>query len=59
VGTTKQKVAEQVDAVKYVPFRKKANFNASLVKSAFGVPGVEHPKAGFYRLAPLGNKVDA
>lgn len=59
MGTTKQKVAEQVDATKYVPFRKKASFNASLVKSAFGVPGMEYPKAGFYRLAPLGDKVDA
>lgn len=58
MATTKQKVAEQVDAAKYIPFKKKASFNPSLVKAAFGVTGLEEPKPGFYRLAPLGSKVD-
>jgi len=58
VGITKQKVAEQVDAVKYIPFKKKASFNPSLVKGHFGVPGSEHPKAAFYRLGTLGELTD-
>jgi len=58
VGTTKQKVSEQADAAKYVPFKRKPTFNASLVSTAFAVGKTEQPKAGFYRLAPLGTKVD-
>jgi len=51
-------VSEQVDAEKYIKFKKKASFNPTYVKNAFGVTGMEHPKPAYYKLANLADKTD-